>query len=723
MMKKWTLLTAILFLFPTIAMGADEFLAWESAVGDKSIYYLGLAFGQVGTVLLGEGGQVFGAVFQAFNLVVLTLGAIVITHNIIHMTLTTAHQGEVLGQKWSSVWMPLKGVGGLALLLPTSTGYSLIQILMMWIILQGIHGANQLWYLVIERAKTGAGVTTAMEVHKRNLADFTTSLFQSAICMQRANNDVAVLERLGGYEVEMYIAPNGQELYVGVNQDDTQFPYTCGIIRPAPPPQIARNADEWRQRQFDGAELAFSLLLPYAEEAVMHPYDPGQWSGQSIIMLGSNGIKGQVINFEVNDASTSIPEPIADLLASMGWSSSSRDDLFNLIEQDGWIHAGAYYSLLMKTTENVTLQPPSFVLPAQNNFVFYTIDGLARWEQNIVPYSDNYLSFSEIGGDPLSDAALSLSSPSGLSEEAQEALGDTVGHLSEVALNFMDTMTSDSGDPITSIRDMGLEIMNITESIFWGLLIGVPLIMLLACLESITQPSCFVAGILVMLLMPILILFLALLWGAGVFLGMYVPLIPFVVFTFTAIGYLILCIETIVAAPIVALGITAPGHDAMGRASPAVLLITNVMLRPALMIIGFIAAVRLVTVAVGMVNYGIQMFVINTASNLMVFGSLAIIVVYAGIAVAVIQTVFSLIYVIPDKVIRWIGGQAEQSSVESQLQKVEKASESGAQASGGLMKGGMEGIQTGLGKLKEAQNKASGGASSGDPSQAAELMV
>ena len=80
----------------------------------------------------------------------------------------------------------------------------------------------------------------------------------------------------------------------------------------------------------------------------------------------------------------------------------------------------------------------------------------------------------------------------------------------------------------------------------------------------------------------------------GMMLAFYAPMIPVLIFTLCVVNWLIGVIEAMVAAPIVALGITNPqGHDFLGRAEQCIMLIFSVAIRPATIILGFIFALIL----------------------------------------------------------------------------------------------------------------------------------
>jgi len=107
---------------------------FQSHKNDLSMHYLNAVFGSVDGILHGTGGQIAGKMFSIFNSAAITLGGILIAYILVKSTVETAHEGEVLGKKWSTIWVPLRAALGFGLLIPKASGYSIIQIFMMWVV-------------------------------------------------------------------------------------------------------------------------------------------------------------------------------------------------------------------------------------------------------------------------------------------------------------------------------------------------------------------------------------------------------------------------------------------------------------------------------------------------------------------------------------------------------------------------------------------------------------
>lgn len=679
-MKRLVVLLPLLMLFPNLAFAGDFFdFEWASHDNDRSIHYLGLVFGQVGTVLFGEGNQLFGRMFEVFNVVVLSLAIVVITFSAITSTITTAQEGEVFGKKWSSIWMPFKAIAGIGLLVPTTSGYSIIQVFMMWVILQGIHGANLLWNKVLDTVETGQGISESLNVDELQAINAAKGAFQATVCMNKLNTIPEYQQKLDNQEVEIYLDPvRNDRILIGVNDPTSPYQQVCGYfqIGAMPLPASQMSYTEWERTQRNAAENVLYAMEPYAAELVEFPNEPGEWTGKATLAQGAKTVKLAVGSLELQ-----------------GSSSTTLSNFVQAASQDGWIHAGAYYFQLTSTantspTDNVRIGSPRFVPPTGNQGSHPILE---HWPTAVEMPMNQYFQKTDLEATATSTSNFALNIPSEMPSEVQSMGSGVSTAFSSLARSFIKYLGSRADDPLASYKTIGQEIMTVVEILIWVLVALIIIIMGFGCIMAMTNPFCYVLGTIMVMLMPILMVILALLWSAGVALGLYVPLIPYLVFTFTAVGWMILCIETLVAAPIVALGITTPGNDLLGRASPAVLLITNVFLRPALMIVGLIAAGRLIKPVIEVLNYGFEAFVILNVGVLLLFGNIALIVIYAGISIAVFHQIFSLISALPDHVIRWIGGQAEESAAEKMMQEVEEASQSAAKTTEGMMKGMTQG--------------------------------
>ncbi len=187
------LTTLLISLFPALVLAQDGggALSFAPPATDYSVIFLGNLFGIVDGVLHGTGSQIMGTMFGVFNAAVLALGGIVIMYTLMVSTMNTAHEGQMLGQKWSSIWIPVRSTLGLALLIPKASGYCLMQIFVMWVVIQGVGAADKIWeaalsYLnrggVIIQAQINPG-TALLNSGTSGVAEGASSILSGQVCM------------------------------------------------------------------------------------------------------------------------------------------------------------------------------------------------------------------------------------------------------------------------------------------------------------------------------------------------------------------------------------------------------------------------------------------------------------------------------------------------------------------------------------------------------------
>lgn len=154
----------LLILFPSLVM-AENSLSFAPPASDYSMVFLGNLFGIVDGVLSGTGSQIMGNMFGVFNSAVLALGGIIIMYTLMVSTMNTAHEGQMLGQKWSSIWIPVRSTLGLALLIPKASGYCLMQIFVMWIVVQGVGAADKVWNAALSYLNRGGVIIQAQKIN------------------------------------------------------------------------------------------------------------------------------------------------------------------------------------------------------------------------------------------------------------------------------------------------------------------------------------------------------------------------------------------------------------------------------------------------------------------------------------------------------------------------------------------------------------------------------
>lgn len=157
---------------------------------DKSVEYMRNIFGNVVDVIHGESGpaspdSVIGALSSILNLAVLAITGLVILYVIAVGVLNSAHEGNPLGKMYSSMWVPLRMLFALMLVLPMASGYSVMQIGVIWLAGQGVGIANSVWNAGLDHvAVKGSLYPPTIGVNYERIGK---SILESRVCMWGVN--------------------------------------------------------------------------------------------------------------------------------------------------------------------------------------------------------------------------------------------------------------------------------------------------------------------------------------------------------------------------------------------------------------------------------------------------------------------------------------------------------------------------------------------------------
>jgi hypothetical protein len=153
-------------------------------------------------------------------------------------------------------------------------------------------------------------------------------------------------------------------------------------------------------------------------------------------------------------------------------------------------------------------------------------------------------------------------------------------------------------------------------------------------------------------------------FAIGVILSYVLPMMPFFLWFGATLGWIVMCIEAILAAPMWAvMHVTASGDEMVGSGSQGYKLVLSLILRPVLMIFGLVASFVIIQVVGDILTevfFGV--FAIGQSDGNIILKVIGYLIVaplmYAWTMFVLIQKAFSMIHVIPEELLKWFGGAA-----------------------------------------------------------------
>ncbi len=170
---KW-LVSFIFVMVPTLVFGEDtgysrmgsssplwdmfQNLSFTPPVGDLSVSLLVKMFGFVPGVPQFAGAQstILGTVFGVFNAGILALSGVFLTYTITKILTETTMDGAAMG-KSTTIWTAVRCALSTSLLVPQASGYSMVNSIIMWVVVQSIGLADLTWNRAMDYLNSGGG--------------------------------------------------------------------------------------------------------------------------------------------------------------------------------------------------------------------------------------------------------------------------------------------------------------------------------------------------------------------------------------------------------------------------------------------------------------------------------------------------------------------------------------------------------------------------------------
>lgn len=728
---------------------------FQSAPNDKSLEYLIDIFGPMNGVISGSGGgssvsiTLLGTMFKTFNSVILAVGVLIVVYVTIVGVMKTAHEGEPMGRHWSNLWIPIRMVLGIAALVPTGSGYCALQIVMMWVIVQGVGAADTLWNTVLGYVNVVGSPYGQVTIPSVGVYNSLNGLFQALTVEATAKISAKDPSNLtnGGY----YCTGNKAGFCTGgllsISSDQNKTTYSVGpggaagvltycnqaslcsgnksgsleciackaqvaalndII-----PVLAQIAAQFAQADYDyrdfyynsstqSAKANWSWIYNYC--SAQSPAIPqSQCCVPSISPLqtckaGNPGVPGNpnfpnpnnnnypqspsdeavknlywpyamqpVVGGNVDFINTSVTyytnllgQAVSTYIIAQGQNTQSLSGDLEDAAKVGWIFAGAYYyTIASRNNENLAASMPTLTMVVNNPDV--------EESHPLNDYRNNFSAAATLEAVASNQAG----SFSGTPKIAQ--LGGAFDSANQTASQtFTSNASGSSGsNPLSALQITGAVLLAVVMILFPVLMVisfalGVAGNVSWLTLGTGLPKNPIGAGFIMLyfFLVPMMFGFMGILVTLGATLGIYVPLIPYIIFTFGAIGWFLMVMEAMVAAPLVALSMLYPsGEELLGKAQGALIYLFDVFLRPSLMVFGLIAAMLLATVVVEMINYAFWSTVLQgiaPGDGAAMANPLQLVIylsAYVSLLVIALNKCFEAIYIIPQGVLKWVGGQ------------------------------------------------------------------
>ncbi len=792
-MKKW--LAALLLLLvagAALASSSDPTIYSDSVANktDLSIAALSSFFGSVTGVLAGTSGQMFGKLIYQFNQGLLVVAGCWLGFSCIGMVFKSAAHGSFMQQDNKIPLIMLRIALGFGFLIPNpSTGYTMLQGIVMQVAVQGVKLADQIWEYGLDYLGNGGALWSTPPVKNTdNGKSIMTDDDSKAILGvddEGTNTDnnfsnLGLVQKVMAMEACMVQSSidRDKENNDGDNNDSNSFVNSASSNDPIafnenlekfqyefPANSDAGNVacgfigwDQTASSNKDHSTTPTSCVPPSAND----PDNPGPDTTQcnvsrlalrELITTTLPVVKRYVCQISGNDSpnvcgdtnEADIASYMTDAMftSSINWMNLVQPwvrqnivgtpkalNFINQAKKEGWMVAGRYYWDIMRIEDSYqAAKSASF-----KDYVPSRIQNLSEIQRKgkpgqtanallgltegptgyVVAVSKQFQQFG-VASAPFAIAPPQVDQDGAGGKILWAVVKTVLGPIGQLFALFAPGNSAIGGlgaEPILWLHHVGMQCLGTGGVIFIGVALFSFLILSTTSVCSSVNSLGYAGKGLLDWMHPLLIACAVGFMVIGISLGFYVPLYPFMIFTFGVIGWIIAVAEAMVAAPLVAFGVTHPdGHDFLGAAKQAVMLLLGVFLRPALMVIGLFTAMILCQVAMGIAVYtfsgivsdlfasapnagaasgnvlgSIGTMAINMTNNMGSNGGLMGIImtwivifplmlsIFTVFVYTIVTMSFGVIQQFPDYIMLWIGGPQHHGANATQLAEQAKQS-------------------------------------------------
>jgi hypothetical protein len=663
------------------------FSSSATATSDKSVGFFSDIFGigwqsilDSGADSVGGAGSTIEHLFFSFSGVIIAMTTIFMAYVVMVGVVGTAHEGETLGKRYSTLWVPIRAAVGISLLAPLPWAkYSLLQALILKFIFLSILGAN---YLTVETVGFMASRSGAISTPRAKLPyvegigeEILKNLTTQEYFKEREGlaTDGLYAKNTSGIKSFTFIPPAGaSDSVMG------RFKISC--------------IDGVQSADLCDAELNASVTLvnelrPVAKAIV------SQWvNGANIPM---DEVQIQAYRTALNNYVRASQQAETAALAAVG-TNKELETFVQAAQNNGWTWLGVYYWKIAKFNEMAEAKTEVKLLVSSplNEDAIANVAG-----PEIMSVLDRYHTFIEtIAAGRLEQRALANASGDGvgmsslLSSFFTDAIGSSF-HDNNTAMTGGARLVAEAlsnGDPISNLQQFGHSLINSGSLIGTVGAAGSLVSKAISVVDGAASPlkvkvvpkGVSFAGKIAEKLGGILMMLAGTLIAAGVFLAYYLPALPFIIWTSAIVGWLILSVELMVAAPIwAAMHVIPEGEGGVvgQRAEAGYMLFFGILMRPSLYVIGFFLSFVLTSVVGHFIGEAYLDFAVSNGNDDLpvgpvsqIIGWLATVIIGGGLAVVSIHKTFSIVTYLPDEITRRLGATPSMST-EAGEQKSEQS--------------------------------------------------
>ena len=656
------------------AVPAQAFVTYQDIVSaatnpdDLSRQALVTIFGDVVTnPLTASSNTIIGNLFMVFNAIIAIMGIVWFLFIGIRHVVRTGHQGSVFNNGRDVVGI-LSVVSGFLMIVPTASGWSLAQLVMLWgASIMGIGSANIMVQTAAENIAEGYSMTVQpVHVSTRTAA---RGILEMELCKHAMNTGLDDFNRTARSSTppmsESSRTENGRYTVTVSNGSATCGSVSLSVKGNGSNKQsaLAHFFNPFIETEYQGVLTAQRSAM----DTMLRDLDSAAQEFVSAYLTRRDTGNGNLPDIEsrIQKAANRYEETVQKALPTDNAETERREQLKSYLTTYGWVALGAWYQTF--ATANQRLEDLANRAP--------TVSGVSSLGE-----AGDTEFLKEVKGAYQAQLQNSTYTPAlGTIKTANEYNSASTSDPKSVILdsvrtikftNYIATVLSGSGsttdqlNPLIKMKNIGDYTMVTTETIWAGyttvrVLSTAGSKSVFGRLVNVVSGLSDAAKAVLDAFAPPLYFLLFLLFCAGFSLSIYLPFIPFI-FWMTGIGnWIVSVLIGCAAGPLWAATHLGTSQDRGNRAAYGYIYLIDSMIRPLLMVFGFFFASVAIVAGGTILNALFGAALVNVQANSLtgLFSIAGFLLIYARVCTTLVAAVFALQAYLPDHVINFLGGR------------------------------------------------------------------
>jgi conjugal transfer/type IV secretion protein DotA/TraY len=703
--------------------------------------------------------NVIATMMSFFNSGILVIGSLIVSYIAVMGITNTAADGEAMGKSWSSLWTPVRIVAGGAVLLPTASGYSFIQLVVLLVSLWGVGFANGTYKAgmaigVLSPNGVVQGVNDPGQFY--GLRDFAKQYLAASYCAKAANTLYRAPDGTGPQVMssgtpDKTMTKSGRSEFLFEIKDRNTVtnlaggaPF-CGTVKIATYAAQASNDATGIEAALEQLRTSTQTAKVTAAAAMMVDLDG--WVNTWPNRMGDAGwtsVDSTRFNEIVNAAEQSVATALmAQMSTGETGIKTGFNSFANSLTAEGWSMAGGWFqrvgevrgrisSTLAESVGSVG-QPSFSALPSDAaaselttsvTTVTEAINKKAEEKANFKPSTNGLNDLTNVmPTDAKSDVNIGSIQNNvdskislyvnGLMESMVQIVtgagGTGVTPLCGTAgtmggsLNRMKCV----GDYLTVARagigaaDVAIKTSATALRVVAGALSSVKGVGTGLDLDKIVTP---IWDWVIEVPVKQLAMMAAYIEPMAFYFGVFLPSLPYTIFMIVVVGWILAVVQSLIAAPLWAVMHMTPDRTFIGSQSQGYLLLLSLFARPALSVVGLFAAILVSDPIIDFIAKGFFSMRGAVVTSTGTVGTIASFLTFAwwfmvfGLTLLpVLYMTFGLPQILPDHVLKWIGAGIGDLGETTASGEMRRGLQSAAAASGSSGGGGTAGRIAGSG--------------------------